>query len=477
MAAQVLTWAVTLATVRLLTPVDYGLSGLATGVTAVLITFVDLGLLIALPAMPAQRRRVLGMAFGLVSLVSFATAASVIGVAPILAQLLGHKELTPLLRLAGVLVLLEGVRAVPSAVALRDFKFTLVARTDFLRAMTQSGTTLLFAWAGGGAWSIIGGSVVGAMISLGPLLRGVRLFPRWPDIVTIRPILQYSRLMLANRMSWQMWVNADTFVIGRLISAGGVGSFNVSRTFAALPMEKLLVVLLGVVAPYLAEHTDDRASLRAYFLDLTELIGLLAGVPLVGMILVAPEALPLIVGPQWSDVPVLLRLLAPGAFIACLGMLANQLVNARGRAAVASQASASAALLALPLYAIGAILGGVAGVAVMTTVVLSIVYVPGIVTALRDTGSSVTQYAHSFRSFGLTAVAMTIVVTGTRAFIASPVASSTTGSWLLVAVLIGSGGIAAFITIWMSGGSGVERLRQIFRDRQRHQSAEPSRSS
>lgn len=478
MIAQLLTWIVTLATVRLLTPTDYGLSGLAIGVAAVLSTFVDLGLLPALPAMPKQPRRVLGMAFGLVTLVSATAATLVVVAAPVLARLLGHAELTPLIMLTGVLVLCDGIRAVPSAVALRDFQFTLVARTDFIRAMVQSLATLTLAWGDAGPWSILGGAVAGAAASLGPLLRGVRLAPRWPAADPLRPVLRYARLLLASRMSWQAWLNADTFVIGRLISAGSVGSFNVGRTFAQLPMEKLVTVLLGVITPYFAEQTENSVSSRSYLVDLTELVGLVAGVPLVGMMLVAPEALPLIIGNQWTETIDLLRLLAPGAFIGCLGMLANQLVNARGRAHVASAASMVAAGVALPLYAAGALLGGVRGVAAMTAVVLSIVYLPGIAAALRETATPLSAYLRALRSFGLATIAMTLVVTGLRSILAPYAAAYAGGALLLLMTLIIGGAVAAMLTIWLTGSTGVERLRHLIRARLRsRQSAAATTSS
>jgi PST family polysaccharide transporter len=472
MAAQLLTWAVTLGTVRLLTPADYGLSGLAMSLASILTTIVDLGLLPAIPAMPTQRRRVLAHAFGLLLAVSVVMSLLTAALARPIAHLLRHDELAALIPLAALLIFLEGVRAVPSAVASRDFRFTLIAKSDFVRAIIQSLTTFSLAWSGAGPWSILGGAVAGAAASLPSIVRGARLMPRFPDWSTLRPMLGYARLLLMSRISWQAWANADTFAIGRFVSTSAVGSYNVAGTFAFLPMEKLLSVLFGVITPYFAERSENVASLRQYFLELTELVSLVAGLPLIGLALVAPEALPLVIGTQWTETIPLLRLLIPGAFLGTLGVLSNQLVNTRGRARVTSSASTAAAIAAVPCYAMGAQWGGVYGVAGMTLVVLGIVYLPGIRTAIRETQTPIGAYALAFRPFMFACVSMAVTVHTVRWALSEPVSGHQVPALLTAAALIGSGAIAALGTVWLSGGPGVARLREIATERMARQRQE-----
>lgn len=464
-AAQLLTWIVTLGTVRLLSPTDYGLSGLAMSLVSILTTIVDLGVLPAIPALPNQRRRVLAQAFGLILMVSVVVALLTAGIAGPLTRLLRHEALAPLIPLAALLILLEGVRAIPSAVALRDFRFALIAQSDFVRAIVQSLATFALAWHGFGAVSILGGAVMGVAVSLPMVLRGVRLIPRRPEWVTLRPLLNYARLLLTSRICWQAWANADAFVIGRFVSASAVGSYNVAETFAVLPMEKLLSVLFGVITPYFAERADNVASLRQYFLELTELVSLVTGLPLIGLALVAPEALPLVIGTQWTEAIPLLRLLIPGAFLSTLGVLANHLVNTRGRAGTISSASFVAAIAAVPCYVIAARIEGVYGVAIMTVVVFGIVYLPGIRTAIRETQTTLGAYALAFRPFLLACMAMTAAVHVSRWALAEPVSGHRFPPFVIAALLIGSGALAALGTVWMSGGPGVARLREMIADR------------
>ena len=75
LASQVITWAITLLVVRLLTPADYGLLAMATVFVAFLTMFSEVGLGVAVVQTRRVDRELLRRVFGVVLVVHLALAA------------------------------------------------------------------------------------------------------------------------------------------------------------------------------------------------------------------------------------------------------------------------------------------------------------------------------------------------------------------------------------------------------------------
>jgi PST family polysaccharide transporter len=461
--AQTLTWLMTLGTVRLLTPDDYGLAGLAMTCLTMPSILIDLGMGPAIQSMAQQERRTQAEAHTLVVAIGGTVAMVVATLSFPLADFFGRPELQLLLLVAAFGILLEALRAIPTAVALRSFQFALVARTDFLRSMVGGTATIGLAWQGAGAWSIVVGAVAANLLSLLPLLRAVGIPLCWPRRSSLTPLVQYGRLMLIGRTTWQAWANADTLTLGRMMSVTAVGHFAVAKTFAMLPQEKLLSVLMGITTSFFADRASDREALKAYLLELTELIALGMGLPLLGLLLVSHDLFPLLLGDHWTESAGLLPLLIPAAFLSCIGVLANQIITVRGRASIATWGSTVAAIIAFPLFAAGIWLGGVAGLAAGSIVISIVINVPGIIDVLQETSTTPREYARAFLPACWSGAAVIVTVTGVRALLATLPESP--GPVVLTASLITSGAVAGMGTMFLCGGPGVQHLRRAIRAR------------
>ena len=460
LTAQVITWLVTLMTVRLLAPADYGQAGLAMTIAFFASLVVDLGMAPAIQAMPEQSPRVLRQANGLTTFVALAMAALLTLGGPVLANYFGEARLRTLMVAAGLHCLLEGLRAVPTAVALRSFRFGAVARADFVRALVGSGVTILLAWQGQGAWSVVGGAIAGSAVALAILQWDLRLSLAIPTWRQLSPLIAYGRLLLLGRLTWQGWVNADGVIVGRTAAMAALGHFNVAKTFAQLPQEKLLSVFMGVTQSYLAAAADDRPALRRYFLELTELIAVGMGLPLLGLLATAHDVLPLVLGPNWHEAAPLVQWLIPGAFLSCLGSLANQVVIIRGRAAIPTAASTVAAVVAFPWFWGCAQIAGPRGVAAGTLAISLLINGPGLVDALRQTGATAAEFAGRLRPLVLSGGLMLASLWGGRLLLQRFVSPD---SVLSVACLVALGGTVGVFVALRVGGTGVDRLRTMLR--------------
>src|SRR5438309_7311792 len=122
---QVLTWAVTIVVIRLLSPNDYGLLAMATVFVSFLILMAEAGLGAALVQAPEVDDFMLRGIFGAVILVDCVLFLLLVAAAPAIAQFFAEDRLVSIIRVLALQFLLGIFAVIPSAQVTRrlDFKW------------------------------------------------------------------------------------------------------------------------------------------------------------------------------------------------------------------------------------------------------------------------------------------------------------------------------------------------------------------
>ena len=141
---QLGTWLITIFVMRLLSPVDYGLMGLAT----ILLGFF--GLINELGAIPAiiQRQQVeqslIRKVFGLVLVSNASLYVAAFAGAPYFAALFGEAyPLATVIRVLALSLIIGALSAVPNALLQRDLKFKTISLIDFAATLVGAVATLM----------------------------------------------------------------------------------------------------------------------------------------------------------------------------------------------------------------------------------------------------------------------------------------------------------------------------------------------
>jgi len=113
--SQVITWAITLVVVRLLTPGDYGLLAMASIFLGFMVTLADAGMGPFLVQRPELTGRIVNQMFGLVLLVYLALAGLLVLTAPLIAQFFGEPRLVSVARVLSLHLVLGSLAVVPDA--------------------------------------------------------------------------------------------------------------------------------------------------------------------------------------------------------------------------------------------------------------------------------------------------------------------------------------------------------------------------
>jgi PST family polysaccharide transporter len=179
---------------------------------------------------------------------------------------------------------------------------------------------------------LVFGSLAGAGIACFLTLIRRRHAFSLPNRDRISRALNFSWQVLASRISWYGYSNADFFVAGRVLGDVVLGYYSLAWSLANLPIEKF-TSLIGSVTPGIysaAQH--DKEALRRYVLKPIEAIGILIFPVMAGIAVIAGDAVPVVLGPKWSDAIVPLQLLSIYACVRSVMPLMAQVLVARGDA-------------------------------------------------------------------------------------------------------------------------------------------------
>ena len=373
--SQVFAWASTLIVVRVLSPADFGLLGLAATYLGLVELISEFGIgtaIITLRDLTAKQVSQLNTVAILLGVTGTAVSC---GLASPMAAFFHAPELRTLVPVMALTFLITAFKSVPYALLQKDLRFSTLSRLDAAQALLQAVGNAVLVLAGLRYWAIAISGLVSALV-------GVCLFVRCRPVRVERPAfgLVYSSIVfswrvLVSRLSWYLYSNADFVVAGRLLGKVALGSYSVAWNFANLPGEKIVALVTSVTPTFFASVQHDKAALRHRLTSLTELLSVVMFPVVSGFALVAPLAIPLACGPQWRAAIIPMQLLAIYTFLRSVVTLLPQVINVVGETRFGMWNSL-ATLALLPGSFVIASRWGVVGIASVWVLVYPIFTIP-----------------------------------------------------------------------------------------------------
>jgi O-antigen/teichoic acid export membrane protein len=327
-SSQILTWLCLFIVARLLAPSDFGIVGAAGVYLGLVAVFSEFGFgsaVITLRDLTIDE---------IAQINTFSVISGTIGflISCALAIPIGWFFRSP--GLPGVILvmstnfLINGFKTVPSSLLQRDFQFKRFSMIDTAAAITQSLCVLLLAWMGAAYWSLVLGSVIGAVVATTlSVVSRPGGFAR-PQLKSIAHALNFSWQVLFARLSWNLYSDADFLVAGRVLGATALGAYTFAWNLATLPVEKVTSLVGQVTPAFFSANQSDYDGLRRYLRTLTEGISLVTFPLTIGLGLLAPEIVALVLGHRWSGVAGPLQVLAFYGSIRSISALLGSLLTA-----------------------------------------------------------------------------------------------------------------------------------------------------
>jgi teichuronic acid exporter len=415
---QIGTWLITIFVMRLLSPVDYGLMGLAT----ILLGFF--GLINELGAIPAiiQRQQVeqclIRKVFGLVLVSNASLYVAAFAGAPYFAALFGEAYLATVIRVLALSLVIGALSAVPNALLQRDLSFKTISLIDFAATLVGAVATLMLAFEGRGVWSLVFGSLVkeaGNAVGLMAVTR-FRVVPLL-DFTGLRTVLAFGMKISGARIVWYFNNNFDGLLIGKILGERALGLYSVANTLAYLPSSKVLGLSNQIAFAAYSRLQDDRVRVRQYFLEGASIASFIFFPLCWGMSAVADDFVAVVLGPTWHDAAVVLQIIALGVPYRALGLFMQPLVDGLGRPGIGLKNTLTISLI-VPAAAVAGLYWGLIGLCVASVagVVVAVTINLRRNLALLDTGYG--QLLSAFFPSMLAAGIMYAAVLGANAMLA-----------------------------------------------------------
>ena len=355
LVAQLANWAMTLATVRFLRPEDYGLMAMTMAIAGFVQSMSFVGLSDAI----VQNRRIgeddLRGVFGLVLLVNAACFALLCGLAYPAAWFYGEPRLVVLLQCASLMFVPIALQAIPRATLEKKLDLKTVSRIELVSNVAGGAFVLSLAWAGVGVWALISGMLLNALLRCVGFGLVVPFFrrPRF-TLRNLSGILRFGGLRTAEQLLWALYANSDVFVIGKLLGSDILGVYSVSYYVAALPVEKLAIVIKPVAFPAFAQVQDDRAEALRYLEKALRILAFLCFPVFFGIAATSPQIVAIALGPKWAEAVTPLAIVALGMALRPVGLVIPSFLMGIGEVG----ASFKNTLFATILFPLAFVVGG-----------------------------------------------------------------------------------------------------------------------
>ena len=385
-AKLVLQTATVMLLARLLSPEDFEVAGMAATLMNFLTLFKDAGLASATVQSREINHEQLSTLFWINVAIGAGLAALAIVLAPALAWFYRDPRVFFVAAAMGLSFLFTGLMAQHGALLTREMRFLTQAKIDLTSLTISSATGVVMALFGWRYWSFVGMAIANNIVTLVGLWLAVVWIPgapRWNS--GVRPMLYFGGLSTLNSFFVYLAWNSDNILIGRYWGARALGIYGRAYQLATLPVEQWTGTLGGVALSALSAVQHDSARLSRSFLKAYSLL-VSVTVPIAIICpLFADEIVLVLLGPKWSEVAPIFRLLAPTSLVFALVNPLSWLLMSTGRMRRAVAISG----VATPVVIIGILLGlshGPVGVATGYSAAMVLITLPIAAWAKHGTG-------------------------------------------------------------------------------------------
>jgi teichuronic acid exporter len=352
---QAITWGITLVVIRLLEPRDYGLMAMATIFIGFLSIVNELGLGPAVIQKAKISEQDLRNANGWVLVINIVLLWTVFFSASLIAWFFAEPRLVPIIRVLSLNFVLVSAYFLPQSLMSRDMNFKTRSIIELIANLISSAVVLVLALAGFGVWALVLGLFAMHLFrAMGfNVIKAYRYKPAFSR-EGMRSMLAFGGYVSVTRFIWYLYSQSDILICGKIFGKDLLGLYSVAMQLVSIPMAKISPVLSQVGFSAFSRIQADLKGVQVNFLKVVRLISIIAFPAFWGLAIVAPEAIPWLLGAKWTEAVVPIQLLSIVMPIRFIATLYGPVLSGRGRPDVQMWNMAAALIMMPAAFYIGA---------------------------------------------------------------------------------------------------------------------------
>jgi PST family polysaccharide transporter len=383
---------------RLLAPSAFGVYSIAYAASQFLIHVNDVGIFAATIQWRGKLDRMIPTATVLAFVFSLVVYAVMFVVTPLYTHGAGNGEATGVVRLLTLVVIVDGVTTVRSAVLMRTFRQAVVVKANMVAFLAQAAVAISLASAGAGAYSFAWAQLANDALAGVIILAGARIPVRIGfDREVAGRLLRFGAPLMVSLGIEAILLNADKSIVGDTLGATMLGfyvlAFNMSSWVPGLVGTAVRYVTLPSFSRLAerdadadAEGSGDRAALaRGVQRSVPLLFAAVLPVALV-MGLLAPAMISFLYGGKWSKAAPVLAFMAFLMVVRMITPVVTDILTSLGANRWTVWLNLTWCVVLLPSLVIGCHVDGVRGAAIAQAASAVLVALPVAALALHRVG-------------------------------------------------------------------------------------------
>lgn len=297
---QGVTFVVGLVLARLLTPDEYGLIGIVTIFTTIMLGFVDSGFSNAL----IRKQEVTDDDYSTLFIFNLVASIAMFGVlyagAPTIARFFERSELVQLIRVMGLLLIVQALSIVQTTILSRRIDFKTKTKASFISAVVSGIIGISMAFMGFGVWSLVAQQLSRQIVYSLCLW----IFNRWwptlrISMASLRYMWGFGWKILISSLLDRIWKELYQTVVGKFYSPATLGQYTRSKQYASLFSSNLTTIVQRVSYPVLSQVQDDKQRMLNAYRRVIKTTMFITAITMISLGAVSEPLIYCLIGPQW----------------------------------------------------------------------------------------------------------------------------------------------------------------------------------
>ncbi|MFZ4288417.1 lipopolysaccharide biosynthesis protein [Variovorax sp. HJSM1_2] len=321
---------------RLLTPADFGHIAMATLVTELAALFSNFGFGSILIQRARLSRLQIDTMFWAALLLGVMLSVVVFGLSFVSQLVFDNALVGELLRALCIVFIFEELTVVPRSLLARLMLFRADFAVQAIMILLRAGVSVLFAMQGAGVWSLVAGSIAGAVAQSVLYLIVGGYWPRLRfNAAFLRETWHTNSSYFGNGLLFYLNSNLDLMLIGRALGASSLGIYQNARSLTQEINTRMAQPLQRVLFPAFAQVQNEPERFRDGIARSGRLLTFALAPVGFGLAAVADEIVPLLYGDQWIEMVPVLQVFALGAGLTIAASINASIFNAKNRVGLA----------------------------------------------------------------------------------------------------------------------------------------------
>lgn len=285
---------------RLLSPEEYGLIGIVLIFTSIMLGIVDSGFSNSLIRKPDITNDDYNTLFYFNLAVSTFLFLLLYACAPWIAWFFERPQLVALVRVMGLLLIIQALTIVQNTILTRNIDFKTKTKASFISAVCSGAVGIAMAFIGYGVWSLVGQQLSRQFVYSCCLWSFNHWRPSWIfSMVSLRYMWGFGWKLLLTGLIDKLWADLKKIVVSKFYSPAMLGQFSKSGYYAQLFSANFTSIIQRVTYPVLAQVQDDKTRMVSAYRRVIKTTMFVTAVCMFSLGAVAEPFIYCLIGPKW----------------------------------------------------------------------------------------------------------------------------------------------------------------------------------